>query len=368
VNAKSLTQVVRTGNIASIIPILGEHPHLAKEWAPIMDAVFYGQTEVVKLFLNKGANPNTLAANEGLHRPLHRAIESSEKVPRSGKHVQIVKILIEAGAKVDALATPAMVNPVVLAAMHNEHRFLELLIENMPEPDLYTSVALGDQERVYNVVDDDSEMASKKDRKGREPILYCCLTQLHQSDEDTGKAIKNVAQSLLDEGASPDAQGSFSASKIPLPALFYAVGHAKNLDVADLLLQSGANPNAGGTLLHASNHFHFQNLAEGTEYLISHGQNPDYQDEKTQDTALHIAARHGNTKAMQTLLNHGANFNLTNADGKTPLEIGQEANQKWVVDMILRHKKKMDQPDFSHLRQSKSDDETAEKSDSESSS
>jgi len=61
--------------------------------------------------------------------------------------------------------------------------------------------------------------------------------------------------------------------------------------------------------------------------MISEGENVNAQDEFGM-TALHYAAENGHVAMLNWLMyDAGANFNLRNADGKTPLALAQDAGQ-----------------------------------------
>ena len=69
----------------------------------------------------------------------------------------------------------------------------------------------------------------------------CCL--------DAGSAVH-----LTGKGATP---------------LYFAVAHANNHALAQLLLDRGADPHEGISLLHSSCDFHFEFLTDGLHWLIS---------------------------------------------------------------------------------------------------
>jgi ankyrin repeat protein len=138
---------------------------------------------------------------------------------------------------------------------------------------------------------------------------------------------------LLKAGADVE-----SASPSGQTALM-AVARSGRVDAARLLLAAGANPNAregwGGqtALMWAA----AQSQAEMVELLLSHGARPDltavtrdWQRRVTAEgrpkdmerggfTALLYAAREGCVECARRLLHHGADVNLADPDGVTPL-------------------------------------------------
>ena len=133
----------------------------------------------------------------------------------------------------------------------------------------------------------------------------------------------DLAQLLLEHGADVDAQTE--AQKTPL---HFAVIKGK-LKMAQLLLEHGANVNAsdihGETLLHwiSQGNFEYQEdaLVPSLVLLLEHGTSVDV-NKKTkehQKTPLHLACEHQQYKIALFLLEHGANVNASDEDGRTPL-------------------------------------------------
>ena len=86
------------------------------------------------------------------------------------------------------------------------------------------------------------------------------------------------------------------------PPLYYAA--VKNrIEIAELLLENGADVNMG----------------EGG------------------NTALHAAALNGRAEFALWLLNHGVNVNAHDYEGKTPLAVAEKAGQKELVELLRKH-------------------------------
>ena len=124
---------------------------------------------------------------------------------------------------------------------------------------------------------------------------------------------------LLERGANPAARSTyldmtpyelacfagllrpFQQSAPPHPTgmteLWLTAAHAGHFRVADALLDAGANPNAGTSLLHAACDWHFQHLLPALTYLARHRWAVNSQDVSGQ-TALHQAAALGYVAAL----------------------------------------------------------------------
>lgn len=64
------------------------------------------------------------------------------------------------------------------------------------------------------------------------------------------------------------------------------------------------------------------------EYLLRNGAPPNSADDAG-NTALHVAATNGLRKVAMRLVHHGADAELANADGETPLQLGQASIGDW---------------------------------------
>lgn len=71
------------------------------------------------------------------------------------------------------------------------------------------------------------------------------------------------------------------------------------------------------------------------EFLISAGRNVNEQQEITMETALHKAARKGQTQLVDLLLKNGANTDNVNRNGETPLHLGAIMGHQLVVNSLL---------------------------------
>ena len=73
-------------------------PDAVRHWKPLMDASFYGRPEVVRELLGRGADVNVVSGNPARHRPIHRVVEHKKTMPKKPGHLEVARILCEAGA------------------------------------------------------------------------------------------------------------------------------------------------------------------------------------------------------------------------------------------------------------------------------
>ncbi|XP_063016718.1 ankyrin repeat and SOCS box protein 10 isoform X3 [Melospiza melodia melodia] len=89
---------------------------------------------------------------------------------------------------------------------------------------------------------------------------------------------------------------------------------------ARLLLRAGADPEAVSEQGHRPLHLCKSSDSIGcVQELLQHGASVNSQTEEERDTALHVASRHGLAEHVQLLLRHGAQLELRNKEGQTPL-------------------------------------------------
>ncbi|NWZ12630.1 ASB10 protein, partial [Agelaius phoeniceus] len=87
-----------------------------------------------------------------------------------------------------------------------------------------------------------------------------------------------------------------------------------------LLLRAGADPEAVSEQGYRPLHLCKSSDSIGcVQQLLQHGASVNSQTEEEQDTALHVASRHGLAEHVQLLLQHGAQLDVRNKEGQTPL-------------------------------------------------
>lgn len=146
-----------------------------------------------------------------------------------------------------------------------------------------------------------------------------------------------MAKFLIDSGARLD-QRSFQDNYSALGAALSPedVSRPLRLEMAELLLNNGANPNLpegmqGRTLLEEltrtigcpsdekSYRYVWEPRAKAIGMLIRYGADVNLVNHENGNTPLHYAATSGNPDLVQLMLKHGAEVNAVNRDGYTPL-------------------------------------------------
>jgi Ankyrin repeats (3 copies) len=118
---------------------------------------------------------------------------------------------------------------------------------------LWTAAALGEAAHVRALLARDPSQAVERDpESGWAPLLVVCNSRWHQIDHDRGPALREVAELLMDAGASPDT----SVGRVPdfghCSALYAAAGLANHPELAEMLMKRGADPDTPAALYHAT--------------------------------------------------------------------------------------------------------------------
>jgi len=216
---------------------------------------------------------------------------------------------------------------------------------------LHVAAVLGlvDEARRF-IAEDPSSVNERAGSSNGDPLLYLCYSPFHNESAERDARLLATARMLLDAGADPNTMDS----RYRVPALYAVTGLRSVLPLARLLLDAGANPTDGESVFHAAEHFHKDALElllqagaklnfvgewgntaiyfllrwhdleretpvrQGVEWLLEHGADPNVRSGKEHETALHIAARRGQSPGViRLLLNHGADVNATRDDGST---------------------------------------------------
>ncbi|NWI12199.1 ASB10 protein, partial [Crypturellus soui] len=128
-----------------------------------------------------------------------------------------------------------------------------------------------------------------------------------------GRGYASCLQLLLLRGASVNfAPGGKTA--------LHEACAAASTDCVRLLLSFGADPEAVSEDGYKPLHFcKSLDSIQCVQQLLQHGANANSRTEEEEDTALHVAARHGLADHIRLLLHYGAELEAKNEEGQTPL-------------------------------------------------
>lgn len=235
-------------------------------------------------------------------------------------------------------------------------RALDAAHPEIARSDLYAAAAVGDVATVRAFLDRDRSLVSRKGGALRwEPLLYACYSRF--DGDDRQRSTLGVARLLLERGADPNAGFLWRGAITPFTALTGAFGggedgnnqppHRESLELAKLLLDAGADPNDGQTLYNR----HFRPEDDHLELLLKHGLGKGagglwYRrlGERLGTPAallveeLWAAAGKNYFERVKLLVAHGVDVNAPGfRDGRTPFEAAMRSGNREIADYLVAH-------------------------------
>ncbi len=290
----------------------------AEGFTPLMVAANWGNTELVQLLLEAGADVHatTHTGTNALHSLACAEITHTTNDAEAAKALtDIAAILLAAGADINH-ATASGVTPLVMAAKRNNI---------LMQPFLQAGAKIPQPEDAHY-------------RKHIEELMqHCGIQTLLEHGLDVNFRANNgcsllqmaVAQrnnkaveTLIRNGANVNYTGN------GVDVLWYAIDHhftpkcGDRLAIARQLLDAGANPlqyYKGNTTLHACAEYGDLPLMQ---LLLQHSPLAVDIRNDSNNTPLHQAARHAHTGMIRLLIDAGADLNAVNTDSIAQLSGG----------------------------------------------
>ncbi|CAG0884303.1 unnamed protein product [Cyprideis torosa] len=324
------------------VPYPGEHSVEVVRGAGIPERVHLGTWlhvfsfvpgfhPVVKILLAHGADPNSVAANRKL-TPLHIAATS-----------ETARLLLEYKAEVNVKDSYGC-TPLFQAAVNDRHPVVEILLAHGADPNIVIEDKRSPLHHARSaptaellIVKDAKVNAKNKD--GETPLFFATKLDRH-----------SVVKILLTHGADPNITNekktsplheARSAATAELLIVKDAKVNAKNKDgetplffatkwdrhsVVEVLLTHGADPNI--TNENKTSPLHEARSAATAKRLIEGKANMNAKNETTifnGNTPLFIASEENRHSVVEVLLGHGADPNITNEGGISPLHVARSA-------------------------------------------
>ncbi len=235
---------------------------------------------------------------------------------------------------------------------------------------LYTELVLGDAEAVLARLNANPDLARHRGGiQNWEPLLYVCHTFLQKDSPKRADGLLKIARELLRLGANPNAEYDWNwHPELPRTALWAALIATGQPQLAELLLQHGANPTDGVSTHIAAGSGNVAALEllhrfgmnsngipggvpplayimgwmrpsdlPGAKWLLEHGADPNLAWAQSGDSPLHIAAQRLDVKTVDLLVSHGADVSKRRPDGRTPYTLAALHGNDEVAAWLLQH-------------------------------
>ena len=349
---------------------------------PLYSAVKNNNIEIAKLLVEYGAAPN-MTDYKG-KTPLDIAIENSrlkvaEFLQSIGAdcnlksklifavltdNVKLLELLVEEVADINALllleAQYSLLRGKTLlhiATENNSKNSVKFLLEYGADPevkDIWQNTPLILATRYNNIEATKLLLEYGADPNTKDVSGMTCLHNGYIGIKPPGILLE-IAKLLIEYGADVNAEGWLGIR--PLHILVLKMRD----DVVKLLLEAGADPNAkdvqGRTPLFFNalgeehrkreiitpedlyGYYDYEKIELSSyKLLLEYGADPNIRDYKGQ-TPLHAAAESNKPELAKLLLEYGANPNIADYEGKTPLHIATEAKQESyeLIKLLLEH-------------------------------
>jgi ankyrin repeat protein len=304
------------GDLNRVKELLDEDPSLANRvsdyvtyyvgsGSPLKNAASRGHMDVVKLLLQRGADPNL--PEEGI-APRGHALYSAV----ANKHFEVAKLLLEHGA---------YPNPEVESSADA----LSRAISNSDQPMIELLCSYGAARGVHLLAyDGDIQTAA---------AVFAANPAL----ADDPEAIANAAGEGQDAFVRLMLRYERDLPKrITFPS--WSVG-AKSRELNELLFAHGMNPSQPDWLLMTPlHHFARKGDLENAQLFLDHGADLDARDEDICSTPLGWAAKYGQSSMVELLLQRGAKPNLPDdPPWATPLAWATRRGHGEVAALLQQH-------------------------------
>lgn len=270
--------------------------------APLKNAAARGHIEIVKLLLERGADPNLREEGIAPHgHALYSAVYNG--------HYEIARLLLEKGAY-PSPAVESSADALSIARMNKDEKMAELLCS-------YGAARSIDLLSYYGDVETAAAIFAVKPELADDP---------HALSQAADNGNEGFVRLMLHH--RPDLAKRVS-------------GTAKTQELSDFLFARGANPNSADWLgITALHQFARKGDLDNAGHFIDHGSDLHARDEDICSTPLGWAAKFGRTQMVELLLRRGAKANLSDDPAwATPLAWAKRRGHHEIVELLEQYEK-----------------------------
>ena len=344
--------------VAKLLLDMGANPNVKcnKASTPLNIAAEFGHTDVVRLLIDRGIDQSDV--NETLHCAARKG------------NTELVRMLLDKGANINVKSVEGK-TPLSRAAEHGHPHMARLLMDRGADPNgtercgttqLHSDIkvpnlgltplhiaAINGHSDVVQILMDRGADTNRTDLYGRTPLQYAVVQCLIEWGVDPNKSQvagniplflvaiynprnrraegTNLVRTLLDGGADPNVSALDPDSEQCGITPLQQATEFGHTDLVRLLLDRGADPNESDRFGTTLLHHVAQcGNTDLARLLIKRGAEPDKKDSMGQ-TPIHIAADNGHTDLMRVLVIGGASPFDHNKEGKSALDLYQQLTQ-----------------------------------------
>jgi ankyrin repeat protein len=307
-----------TGDLARVQELLDEDPSLANRvsdyvtyyvgsGSPLRNAAAKGHIEIVRLLLERGADPNLREEGIAPHgHALYSAVYNG--------HFETAKLLLEHGAYPNP-PVESSADAMSIAIRNSDEKMVELLAS-------YGAARSVDLLAYYGDVREAAAVFAANPALADDPEA---LANAAAGDNESFVRLMLRYQPDLAKRFRPNPRTG-------------SVG-AKTRELTELLFKHGMNPSQPDWLLATPlHHFAAHGDVEMATIFIDHAADLHARDEDLQSTPLGWAAKSGQTLIVELLLRRGAKPNLPDdPPWATPLAWATRRGHGEIVELLKRH-------------------------------
>lgn len=340
------TAALKRSDLHGLEAALGSDPSLARKPQVVLTAAGLARRDVFKLLVAHGADLNVQWRG---YRALHSLIQGEaphRQVDVSAERRKCLEWLLAHGADPEQLGAWPPARAILVAAFTGIAPFVAAVRDAGARIDVFVSCALGDVAAVRRALAKDPGLGDRRDDGGLTTLQCAAGSRMGRADAAVQRRLLEIATLLLDSGADPNARTKSWSHQID--AAYLAVS-SHNTGILEALLTHGADatealssaawqedPSLAEIALHhggdpdkaLSNKLPLLNdlvrwgQIRQALWLLGQGADPNRADDKGW-TAVHQAASRGNERIFRALLEKGGDLRRKDKEGLTPLDVAR---------------------------------------------